>query len=326
MDYQVLVLLEDMGKAREITERIEYAGIATYIEDYTDYTQQPVICQWAVMVEEDKLDAAKSMMEQFVDDQDSQTATVPPTLPSSAESMLSDLAQDEYETSGDYAGEGDSMPSTDDDSSRYGCLKAWGSLVLIAIVLGLLVTKCYNRVNRDTGTPPISEFVETEYLSDSDADTAVAVPSEKLDSDTTSSVMLSDVDVVASYKFTLEDVKKQIEMENQSTPKPIDDGVVLKSVTMKGVNIYYDYEVTDEILPSDISPEVKESMTRLLTNDQKQHFKDNRAHFIGEGFSQVVELGVICNYRYFAKGGKKPIITVSFPASKIQSIAKQGGK
>lgn len=139
MDFQLIMLVEDMDLAREAVALLEAGGVDAYLEDRTDYTLQPLKIEWGVMADESMLKKAKSLLSQFMKDKklefaSSQSHDEVPELPN--------LVYDPDTSWSSSQSSRQSMPSYQDDSNDFSLWRLLLGLFAMAVIISKIVKYC----------------------------------------------------------------------------------------------------------------------------------------------------------------------------------------
>lgn len=123
--------------------------------------------------------------------------------------------------------------------------------------------------------------------------------------------------------FTLEFFQNVINEANSYTPIDEGDGVILTSITMKGTNIYYDAEITDDELIETIKemPTLFEAyMKSYMTN----YMCETYSSYAGGSmiFDEMVKLGITMNFRFHEQGKSASLMAIKITPQDMKAVAQ----
>ena len=138
MNYQLIILVKDMEVARGAVALLESGGVDAYLEDRTDYTQQPIKIEWGVMVDGSKVNKAKKLLSQFINDKKIEY------LSSNSDDDVNESPELGYDPNSDVSWSysqlpRQSSPSYNDDSNDFSLWKLLLGLFAIAVLLSKII-------------------------------------------------------------------------------------------------------------------------------------------------------------------------------------------
>lgn len=119
-------------------------------------------------------------------------------------------------------------------------------------------------------------------------------------------------------EYDLEFFQIVVELANTQCPMDLEDGLVMKSITMEGTKMYYNAVVSDDEMiemmrdyPDLFSGVMKKELLKGLRDDA---FDDD------EMLDAMIKLGITVNCRFYAEGESSPILIIPMTAKELKNV------